>query len=153
MKPAIALLFFFSVLYSVSAQDKNDLLYNAIVKNDKTSVEKQLAAGASVNYIKELSPWLRVSMLIAAVDNSNVDIVKLLIANKVDVQYRDGFYTTAIMYAASSGEVEIATLLFAAGAKPTDSDGKGTSVLSAAKESENAEMITLVEAKLKAAGQ
>jgi ankyrin repeat protein len=153
MKKICVLLLLLNSIFLVSAQNKNDLLYDAILKNDKETVEKQLATGASANYIKELSPWLRVSMLIAAVDNSNLEIVKLLIANKADVQYRDGFYTTAIMYAASSGELNIAKVLFDAGAKANDNDGKGTSVLSSAKESENAELIALVEAKLKAAEQ
>ena len=153
MKKICILFLLLNSIFLVSAQDKNDVLYNAIIKNDKATVEKQLAAGANANYVKELSPWLRVSMLIAAVDNSNLEIVKLLLANKADVNYRDGFYTTAIMYAASSGELDIAKVLFDAGAKANDNDGKGTSVLSSAKESENAELIALVEAKLKAARQ
>jgi len=147
MKTGIAVLFFFGLLFQSIAQDKNDLLYEAILKSDKPSVEKLLADGASVNYVKELKPWLQVSMLIAAVDHNNVDIVKILLAKKPDVHFRDGFYYTAIMYAASNGELEMVKLLVAAGANVNDSDGKGNSVLSGAKESQEAELIAFVESK------
>ena len=149
MKTGIAVLFFFGLLFHCIAQTKNDLLYDAIIKSDKPTVEKLLAEGASVNYIKDLKPWLQVSMLIGAVDHKNVDIVKLLLAKKADVHFRDGFNMTAIMYAASNGEFEMVKLLVAAGANVNDNDGKGNSVLSAAKESQEADLIAFVEAKIK----
>jgi len=147
MKTCIAVLFFIGLVVPSLAQTKNDLLYEAIIKSDKASVEKLLAEGASVNYVKELKPWLLVSMLIASVDHQNVDIVRLVLAKKPDVNYRDGFNMTAIMYAASNGELEMVKLLVAAGANVNDNDGKGNSVLSAAKESQEAELIAFVESK------
>lgn len=149
MKTRITVLFFIGLLFSSFAQTKNDLLYDAIIKSDKPTVEKLLAEGASVNYIKDLKPWLQVSMLIAAVDHNDVDILKLILAKKPDVHYRDGFNTTAIMYAASNGEFEMVKLLVAAAANVNDNDGKGVSVLSAAKESQEADLIAFVEAKIK----
>lgn len=152
MKAYIAVLFFIGFIFSSIAQDKNDLLYDAIIKSDKASVEKLLAEGASVNYVKELKPWLRVSMLIAAVDHSDIEIVKILLAKKVNVNFRDGFNTTAIIYAASSGDLAMVKVLVEAGANVNDNDGKGNSVLSAAKESQEPELIAFVEAKIKAGG-
>ena len=111
------------------------------------TTEKILSEGASVNYVKELKPWLRVSMLIAAVDHNDIEIVKILLAKKANVDFRDGFNTTAIIYAASSGELEMVKLLVEAGANVNDNDGKGNSVLSAAKESQEAELIAYVESK------
>lgn len=149
MKTCIAVLFFIGLFFSSYAQEKNDLLYDAIIKSDRPTVEKLLAEGASANYIKELKPWLQVSMLIGAVDHKDIDIVKLLLAKKADVNFRDGFNMTAIMYAASNGEFEMVKLLVAAGANVNDNDGKGNSVLSAAKESQEAELIAFVETKIK----
>ena len=152
MKTGIAVLFFLGLLFSAVAQDKNDLLYDAIIKSDKASVEKLLAEGASANYVKELKPWLRVSMLIAAVDHSDIEIVKILLAKNVNVNFRDGFNTTSIIYAASSGNLEMVKVLVGAGANVNDNDGKGNSVLSAAKESQEPELIAFVEAKIKVGG-
>ena len=147
MKKCIAVIFFISLVLSGFAQDKNDLLYDAIIKSDKATVEKLIAEGASVNYVKELKPWLRVSMLIAAVDHNDIEIVKILLAKKANVDFRDGFNTTAIIYAASNGELEMVKLLVEAGANVNDNDGKGNSVLSAAKESQEAALIAYVESK------
>ena len=129
MKTCIAVIFFIGFVFSAVAQDKNDLLYEAIIKSDKAGVEKQLAAGASANYVKELSAWLRVSMLIAAVDHNDLEIVKLLLGKNVNLQ-----------------------LLAGAGANVNDNDGKGNSVLSAAKESQEPELIAFIESKIKAGG-
>jgi|GEM_PF-1368397 len=153
MKTYVAVLFFIGLVFSSIAQNKNDLLYEAIVKSDKPSVEKLLGEGASANYVKELKPWLQVSMLIAAVDYKNIEIVRLLLDKKADVNFRDGFNTTAIIYAASNGELEMVKLLLDFGADINDNDGKGNSVLSAAKESQEAPLIAFVESKIKAGGQ
>lgn len=152
MKTCIAVIFFIGLVFSAVAQDKNDLLYEAIIKSDKVGVEKQLAAGASANYVKELSAWLRVSMLIAAVDHNDLEIVKLLLGKNVNLHFRDGFNTTALIYAASNGELEMVKLLAGAGANVNDNDGKGNSVLSAAKESQEPELIAFIESKIKAGG-
>lgn len=147
MKTCIAVLFFICALFSALAQDKNELLYEAIIKSDKAGVEFQLAAGASANYVKEISAWARISMLIAAVDHGNLEILKMLLDKKANVGFRDGFNTTAIIYAASNGELEMVKLLVEYGASVNDNDGKGNSVLSAAKESQEAELIAFVVSK------
>ncbi len=153
MKLFSCIIFSLGVLFSTMAQDKNQQLYEAILKSDVATVEKLVLAGADVNYIKELSATLKVSMLIAAVDHTNIQITKLLLSKKANVHWKDGFNTTAIMYAALSGDLAVVKLLVENGANVKDSDGKGNTVLSAAKESENAELITYVDQKVKASGQ
>jgi ankyrin repeat protein len=130
-------------------QDNNEKLYKAIVNGDSTLVKQLLNDKADPNFIKAEGPWMKVNMLITAVNSGNIEIVKILIANKADITWRDGFNTTAIMYAASKGNKEIVTLLLDNGADINDNDGQGNTVLSAAKESKNKELVKFIKEKLK----
>lgn len=130
------------------AQSQDEQLYAAVQKNDRTQVEALLKKKADPNYIKQAGPWMKVSPLITAVNNANVEIVKLLIANNAQVDWRDGFNTTALMYAAAKGNKVIVELLIANGADVHSTDGEGNTVLTAAKESKNEEVIVLIESKL-----
>lgn len=87
--------------------------------------------------------------LITAVNKGNVDIVKLLLENKVDVHWKDGFKTSAIMYAATKENIEIMKLLLKYGANINDHDAQGNFVLSTAKQSDNEVMISFVEKRIK----
>jgi uncharacterized protein len=130
-------------------QDNNVKLYQAITKNDTSLVKEMLNDKADPNFVVTQGSWMKVNMLITAVNNGNIDIVRLLIVNKADVNWKDGFKTTALMYAASKGNKEILVLLLNNGADINDNDGQDNTVLSAAKESKNQEMIKYVEMKLK----
>ena len=132
----------------VFGQDGNEKLYNAIVQGDSSIVKQLLKNGADPNYVISKGAWMKVNMLITAVTNENIYIVKILIMNGVDVKWKDGFNTTALMYAASGGSIDMVKLLLESGANIDDNDGQGNSVLSAAKESKNAAVIALVENKL-----
>ena len=131
------------------AQDKGQQLYVAVQKNEKGKVEALLKEKADPNYIKQAGPWMKVSPLITAVNNENAEIVKLLISNNAQVDWSDGFNTTALLYAAAKGNKEIVEILLAHGADVNATDGQGNTVLSAAKESKNDEVIALIESKLK----
>lgn len=128
-------------------QSKNEKLYRAIIKSDTSTVRQLLNDKADPNYIIAIGPWMKVNMLITGI--KDVNIVKLLIANKADVKWKDGFNTTALIYAAANGNKEIVLLLLENGADINDNDGGRNSVLSAAKESKNGELIKLIEDKLK----
>lgn len=130
-------------------QDNNEKLFQAITKNDTSLVKQLLSDKADPNFVKAQGPWMKVNMLITAVNNGNIDIVRMLIANKADVKWKDGFKTTALMYAATKGNKEIVILLLDNGADISDNDGQGNTVLSAAKESKNKELIKFIETKLK----
>jgi uncharacterized protein len=56
-----------------------------------------------VNYIKEVGPWMKTNPLISAINKRHFDISKILIENKANVNWKDGFKTSAIMYAAGLG--------------------------------------------------
>lgn len=127
-------------------QDNNEKLYRAIIKSDTSTVRQLLNDKADPNYIKATGPWMKVNMLITGIKDINV--VKLLIANKADVKWKDGFNTTALMYAAANGNKEIVMFLLENGADVNDTDGKGNTALSAAKESNNKELIKLIENRL-----
>ncbi len=131
------------------AQNKNEQLYAAVVDNDQGKVEKLLRQKADPNYVKAVGPWMKVSLLITAVNNGSLEMVKLLVDMQAQVDWRDGFNSTALMYAAAKGRKEIVELLLASGADVRAHDGQGNSVLSAAKESKNREVIVLIESKLK----
>jgi ankyrin repeat protein len=150
MKKIITVLFtIIMTSFFAFGQDNNEKLYQSIIKGDTLIVSQLLKDNANPNYIKTVGPWMKVNMLITAVNNNNIDIVKILIANKVDINWRDGFNTTALMYAASKGNKEIIVTLLDNGADINDNDGNGNSVLSAAKESKNKEVIKFIQDKLK----
>lgn len=149
MKTLITLFCFLALTLSAIAQDKGEQLYEAVTKNDKEKVEKLIENGAEVNYVKQAGPWMKVNLLITAVNNKNTNIAKLLLDNKADVNWKDGFNTSAILYAASSGSIDMVKLLLEYGADIKDNDGKGNTVLTAAKESKNKELISFVKEKMK----
>lgn len=139
-------LFIFILSLSTSiamAQNSNDSLYRAVVKNDTTLLKQLIKQGADVNYVKQ-EGWMKVSPLITAVNNKNLISVKILLDNKADVNWKDGFQTTALMYAASSGLEDIVKLLLDKGANVTTKDKQGNDALSAAKESKNDKVIELI---------
>jgi uncharacterized protein len=139
----------FSLISVISfGQNKGEKLYNSVVKNDTEKSMKLISENADVNYVKE-SGWVKVNTLITAINNSNVEIVKALLEHKADVNWKDGFNTTALLYAASKGNRQIVDLLLKYGADINADDGQGNTVLTAAKESKNSELIAFIEAKMK----
>jgi uncharacterized protein len=146
------ILTFFVALIAIGnswAQDTNEKLYREVINGDTIKINKLLKDKADPNYIKSEGPWMKVNMLITAVINNKLDVVKLLIAKKVNINWKDGFNTSAIIYAASKGNIEIFKLLLENGANINDNDGQGNSVLTAAKESGDKELISFIEDKLK----
>jgi uncharacterized protein len=90
MKKAIAILFT-TICTTIFAfgQDNNVKLYQAITKNDTSLVKKMLNDKADPNSVIAQGPWMKVNMLITAVNNGNIDIVRILIVNKADVKWKD----------------------------------------------------------------
>ncbi len=148
MKILSILIFLLGLTFSTVAQDNGEQLYEAVKKNDKEKVEKLIEEGADINHIVQAGPWMKVSILITAVNNKNVDIATLILSNKADVNWKDGFNTSAILYAASTGSNEMVNLLLQYGADINDNDGKGNTVLTAAKESKNKKLVSFVNEKI-----
>jgi len=149
MKKIILFYFLIASSFSVFSQTKNDSLYSAVSINDQSLVIALIKDGADVNYVKSAGPWVKTNCLITAVEKGNIDMVKILIEAKVNVNWKDGFNTSAIMYSAKKGAKDIVVLLLDNGANIKDEDGKGNSVLTAAKESKNKDLVKFVEGKLR----
>ncbi len=148
MKKTFVTLLILLISIASFGQNKDEKLYNLVVKNDTKNSIKLISENADVNYVKELG-WAKVNILITAINNINLEIVKSLLENNADVNWKDGFNTSALMYAASKGDREIVDLLLKYGADINANDGMGNTVLTAAKESKNAELILFIEAKMK----
>jgi ankyrin repeat protein len=131
----------------VKAQTLNDKLAKAISDKDTTMVETLLKQGADANYKQKLGN-VEMSLLILAVNKKNYKSVKLLVDHKAEVDWKDWFSTTALMYAANLGEINIIRYLLKNGADINAHDNQGNTVLSAAKEGNHPEVIKLIEDKL-----
>ena len=83
--------------------------------------------------------------LLAAVDNNCIDVVKLLIDKNVDVNVQDKNGSTALHYAAISGNVDIVRLLLDAKAKTDIKDKSGYTAFSDAECFENYEISDLLK--------
>ena len=125
-------------------QDLNKDLHKAVVAKDTIGVKKLLESGADANY-RPKSGFFEMSLLIWAVQKQDYGNVKLLIEHKAEVDFKDAFKSTALMYAANTGNMDIVSYLISKGADPTATDDQGNSVLSAAKESKNKEVIELIK--------
>ena len=104
--------------------------------------------GADINFAKEQG-WMKISLLITAVNKINVDAVKTLLQQGADVNWEDGFNTTALMYAASNGNIGIVQLLLDKGADIKHKDKQGNDAISAAKARKYKDVVKLLEAKMK----
>jgi len=147
MKNLFLLLIFCLISTLTFSQKKNEQLFKAVSQNDLKKVEKLLEQNADVNYISDQG-WVKVNLLITAVNNENFEIVKKLVEHKANVNWSDGFKTTALMYSASKGNYEISKYLIDNGANVQVEDEQGNSVLIAANEGKNIKLITLIKDKL-----
>ena len=132
-----------------SATDKEERLYLAIGKGDTAAVKLCLEEGADAGATIKLNRGgAHMTMLTAAVNQGNPVIVREILSRKPDLEKKDWFNTTPLMYAAGLGNLEITKMLIEAGADVNASDGKGLTVLKAAQDGKNAEVVALIEAKL-----
>ncbi len=138
-------LFFAPLIFS---QSENDSLFNAVAKNDTTVITYLIKKGADVNSIKQQG-WVNVSALITAINNNSVEAAKILLQNKADVNWEDGFNATALMYAASIGNIKLVQLLIDNGADVQHKDKQGNDAMSAAKEGKHHAIVKLLKSKLK----
>jgi len=129
------------------AQAVNEKLYNALKMKDTLEVEKLLNNGADANYIKNQGQ-AEMPLLIFSVINNDFKTVKLLVDHKADVNRKDLFSTSALMYAANNGDLNIIKYLLDNGADIHAKDEQGNTVLSAAKEGKHPEAIKFIESSL-----
>lgn len=124
-------------------------LKKAVLKSDLATAEALLKSGTDPNATIEIVPGSATTYLITAATNNNLDLVKLLLQSKAQVNQVDAFKTTALMTAVGKGNAAMVTLLLASGADARAKDDDGKDALALAKEGGNAAIVALLEAKLK----
>ncbi|WP_345236261.1 ankyrin repeat domain-containing protein [Hymenobacter saemangeumensis] len=124
-------------------------LSKAMLKNDIPAAETLLAGGANPNAPIEIVPGFPTTCLITAASNNNIELVKVLLKYKAQVNQPDGFKATALMAAAGKGSKAMVELLLSSGADAKAKDEDGKDALAMAKESGNKEVVALLEQKLK----
>ena len=135
--------------FAAAAQDKTPELFQAIRDQDAKKVEVLLdAQQADPNAVLQLGPGGQVSALTLAVNTSSVEVVKLLVQHQAQLEWKDWFDTTALVYAAGIGNKEMVEYLLESGADIRTDDGQGNTVLTAAQESKNKALVRLVENRL-----
>lgn len=143
----ITTFFCFSVIAHAQAPVKE--LATAVLKNNAAAAETLLAAGANPNAVIEVVPGFPTTYLITAAAGGHVELVKLLLRHKAQVNQPDGFKGTALMAAAGKGDKALVELLLASGADARAKDDDGKDALALAKEGGRQEIAALLEQKLK----
>lgn len=144
MKQLILLLVFILLGFWVKAQAINEQLYKAVNANDTTLAETLINKGADVNFKRKVMNF-DMSLLMLSVQQDQFKMVKLLVDHKVEIDWKDWFGSTALMYAANKGNVNIISYLLKNGADVHFTDKEGNTVLSAAKEGNHPDAIKIIE--------
>lgn len=124
-------------------------LKKAILKSDLATAETLLKAGTDPNAPIEIVPGSATTLLITAVTNNSLDLVKLLLQSKAQVNQVDAFKTTALMTAVGKGNPALVELLLSSGADARAKDDDGKDALTLAREAGNAAIVALLEQRLK----
>ena len=133
--------------------DSGEALVWAASRGHYSIVEALLEAQANPNLVLSQGGALHCATL-----NNHVDVVRSLLQGHAAVDLRDhctyGRGWTALMYAASLGQMAIAHLLLGHGAGVTESDRDGqTPLIIAANAGHTAMVLLLIEAGAEASGQ
>lgn len=120
----------------------DEKLYRAAGTGTLGEIKKLLAAGANPN-----APSFRgdgYTPLIEAAFRGRVDVVRLLIARKADVNARSRAGWTALMSAAWEGHTQVVKLLLENHADPNGRNGRGDTALSLAESAGNNDAAALL---------
>jgi ankyrin repeat protein len=137
----------FCVALTTHAQAQSKELATAVLKNNASAAETLLTSGANPNAAIEIVPGFSTTYLITAATNGSLDLVKLLLKHKAQINQSDGFKATALMAAAGKGNKAMVELLLASGADAKAKDNDGKDALALAKENGSKETIALLERK------
>ncbi|QKG56402.1 ankyrin repeat domain-containing protein [Hymenobacter sp. BRD128] len=140
---------FFCFAFTAHAQAPGKELAKAVLKNNLPAAETLLTAGTDPNAVVEVVPGFPTTYLVTAASNGSIDLVKLLLKYKAQVNQPDGFKGTALMAAAGKGNKAMVELLLASGADARAKDADGKDALALAKEGGNQEVVALLAQKLK----
>jgi ankyrin repeat protein len=140
---------FFCFTFTSYAQAPSKELTTAVLKKNLAVAETLLTGGANANAVIEVVPGFPTTYLVTAASGGNLDLVKLLLKHKAQVNQPDGFKGTALMAAAGKGNTAMVELLLASGADVKAKDDDGKDALALAKENGTKETIALLEQKAK----
>ncbi len=129
---------------SVFSQSDSDSLFKAVERNDTTAIKVYLKNGADINLVKQKG-WAKVNLLITAVNKNHLETAKILIQNNVNINWKDGFNTTALMYAANIGNIKMVRFLLDSGADIKHKDDNGNDALSTAKSKKHKDVVKLLK--------
>ena len=138
---------FLGCLTASHAQTPTQKVYAAVVKNQPDVLESLLAGGADANAPVEMMPGFPTTFLILAAGNGQLELVRILVKHRAQVDKPDSFNATALMAASLQGSVEVVEFLLANGANPKAKDTDGKDVLTSAKEGGNKAVIKLIQDK------
>ena len=122
-------------------------LKKAILKSDLPAIEALLKGGADPNATIEIVPGSATTYLITAVTDNSLDVVKLLLTAKTQVNQTDAFKTTALMTAVGKSNPAMVALLLSSGADAGAKDDDVKDALALAREGGNAAIIALLAPK------
>ena len=138
---------FLGFLTTIHAQTPTQKVYAAVVKNQPDVLESLLAGGADANAPVEMMPGFPTTFLILAAGNGQLELVRILVKHRAQVDKPDSFNATALMAASLQGSLEVVEFLLANGANPKAKDTDGKDVLASAKEGGNKAVIKLIQDK------
>ena len=138
---------FLGSLTTIHAQTPTQKVYAAVVKNQPDVLESLLAGGADANAPVEMMPGFPTTFLILAAGNGQLELVRILVKHRAQVDKPDSFNATALMAASLQGSLEVVEFLLANGANPKAKDTDGKDVLASAKEGGNKAVIKLIQDK------
>ena len=145
----VALLFYFATAAPAQTPTPAQSLKKAVLKSDLAAAEVLLKAGTDPNAAIEIVPGSATTYLITAATANSLEMARLLLQAKAQVNQVDAFKTTALMTAAGHGNAPLVALLLASGADVRAKDDEGHDALALAKAGGHAAVVALLEAKLK----
>lgn len=134
---------------ALTARAQSPELTKAVLKNNTPAAETLLSVGANPNTAVEIVPGFPTTYLITAATNNSLDLVRLLLQHKAQVNQPDAFKGTALMAAVGKANKVMVELLLGSGADVRAKDNDGKDAMALAKEGGNKEIIALLEQKLK----
>lgn len=144
-RPILFIATFFCLSFTSHAQASSKELATAVLKKNLAAAETLLTGGANPNAVIEVVPGFPTTYLVTAASGGSLDLVKLLLKHKAQVNQPDGFKGTPLMAAAGKGNKAMVELLLASGADARAKDDDGKDALALAKENGSKETIALLE--------
>jgi ankyrin repeat protein len=145
MKKLVLLFVLFQFLaFFAQAQTTTQKVYAAIVNNQPETLQALLVAGADANAPVEMVAGFPTTFLILAASKGQLELVRILVKHKAQIDKPDSFNATPLMAAADQGSAEVTAFLLASGANPKAVDNDGKDVLAHARQGGSSDVVKLI---------